>query len=165
MPYSYQKFKNEVKDHLLEVVKHDHLILDVGPGCGTYGIMLKGQRVVDAVEIYAPYISRFNLHDIYNEVHNVNILDFNINPYDYIIMGDILEHLNVRDAIGLIDKINSKGAKCLVAVPYLYEQGESEGNVHETHLQPDLTPAKMKTRYPSLRLLYGDDDYGYYVNY
>ena len=44
------------------------------------------------------------------------------------------------------------------------EQGEHEGNVHETHLQPDLTPAVMETRYPELKLLYANQYYGYYVN-
>jgi hypothetical protein len=43
------------------------------------------------------------------------------------------------------------------------EQGEYEGNTHETHLQPDLTPDLMKERYPDLELIYGNGQYGYYV--
>jgi len=53
----------------------------------------------------------------------------------------------------------------MIAVPFLYEQGEWEGNVYETHHQPDLTPAIMQERYPELNLLIGDNAYGYYVNY
>lgn len=44
------------------------------------------------------------------------------------------------------------------------EQGEHEGNIHETHLQPDLTPKIMEDRYPELELLYGSEYYGYYIN-
>jgi hypothetical protein len=31
----------------------------------------------------------------------------------------------------------------MVAVPYMMEQGEWGGNIHETHYQPDLTPENM----------------------
>ena len=51
----------------------------------------------------------------------------------------------------------------IVAVPYQYEQGEEYGNVYEIHKQDDLTPEIVKKRYPMLKLLYGNDEYGYYV--
>jgi hypothetical protein len=44
------------------------------------------------------------------------------------------------------------------------EQSEYEGNTHEIHLQPDLTPENMLERYPDLELLYGNNFYGYYTN-
>jgi hypothetical protein len=53
----------------------------------------------------------------------------------------------------------------MIAVPYLYEQGTWEGNVHETHYQPDLTPEIVASRYPELNLMVGDAIYGYYTNY
>jgi hypothetical protein len=53
----------------------------------------------------------------------------------------------------------------MIAVPYMYRQGEWEGNVYETHWQPDLTPEVMALRYPELKLLVGDAVYGYYINY
>jgi hypothetical protein len=92
-------------------------------------------------------------------------LDFDISSYDYIIMGDILEHLSALDAQNLTQKIKNNQQKCLVAVPYEYEQGEYEGNPYEIHLQPDLTPSVMSNRYPLLNLLYGNHEYGYYINY
>jgi hypothetical protein len=80
-------------------------------------------------------------------------------------LGDVLEHLTVIDATTLIERIHALGKKALVAVPYMFQQGEEYGNVHETHHQPDLTVARMYQRYPTLRLLYGDLRYGYYINY
>jgi hypothetical protein len=52
----------------------------------------------------------------------------------------------------------------MVAVPYMMEQGEWGGNIHETHYQPDLTPENMLERYPSLELLYSNEWYGYYIS-
>lgn len=166
MPYSYGEYKEEVKKHFINYIPKSTKILDVGPGCGTYSHLLKSHGfTIDCIEIWESYISQFNLHEHYNKVHIGNIMDFDISSYDYIIMGDILEHLSSKDAQLLITKIKNQNKKCLVAVPYEYEQGEYEGNPYEIHLQPDLTPSVMSNRYPSLRLLYGNNEYGYYINY
>lgn len=166
MPYSSPDFKEEVKKHLLETIRPWSKVLDVGPGCGTYGRMLNNHCYLDAIEIYSPYIEEYNLEDIYIHVFEGSIVDFPlIKDYEYIILGDVLEHIHIEEAISVIDMINAYRVKCLVAVPYLYEQGEWGGNIYETHHQPDLTPEKMKSRYPSLKLLIGNEHYGYYTNY
>lgn len=166
MPYSYHFFKEEVKQHILTQlsINPSTRILDVGVGCGTYSDLL--QVPMDGVEIYPPYIERFGLLDKYvnliqDDICNIDFKD----KYDYIILGDVLEHITTDKAQDLINRIDECGIKCLVAVPYHYFQGEWEGNVYETHHQPDLSPEVMKSRYPSLRLLYGDNQYGYYINY
>jgi hypothetical protein len=165
MPYSSEAFKDEIKRHIFSKNNVGTKMLDVGVGAGRYGRMLGDFFYIDAVEIYAPYIERFNLHELYKNVYNVNILAFDVSPYDYIIMGDILEHIPKYEAMNLVAKINSAGKKLLVAVPYMYEQGESEGNVHEIHHQADLTHEIFLERYPCMKLLYKDDGYGYYINY
>lgn len=165
MPYSSEAFKNEVIYHILSHVKSNSKVLDVGAGAGRYGRALQNHFYIDAVEIYEPYIEEFNLRDVYNHVYNINILAFDFSPYDYIIMGDILEHIPKYEAINLVARINSAGKKCLIAVPYLYEQGEYAGNIYETHHQPDLTHEIFLERYPSMYLLYKDEGYGYYINY
>ena len=166
MPYSYSHYKNEVRDHIVDNFKKDTRILDVGAGSGTYGHLLRPHYDrIDALEIFPEYIKMFNLESVYNNVIIGDILNFEISEYDYIIMGDILEHLEVESAMRLINKITDLRKKVLVAVPYNYEQGEEFGNIYETHHQPDLTIGKMYQRYPSLRLLYGDMNYGYYINY
>jgi acetyl-CoA carboxylase biotin carboxylase subunit len=63
------------------------------------------------------------------------------------------------------DKITAKDKLCLVAVPYMYEQGTEFENVYETHHQPDLTKEIFLERYPQMKYLCGDDHYGYFVNY
>lgn len=165
MPYSYSLFKNEVKDHLLEYIQNDYKILDVGPGSGTYGKMMMSTHHIDGLEIFEPYIHQFNLREIYNNVFIGNICQFDFHEYNYLILGDVLEHIHTDEAIALVDKINALGKKCLIAIPYLYEQGAWEGNDYEIHHQPDLTHKVFTNRYPSMKVLYKDEQYGYYVNY
>jgi hypothetical protein len=108
---------------------------------------------------------QFDLNSKYNKVILGDIREFDFRDYDYIIMGDVLEHLSVKDAQQVIKRIQDLDILCLIAVPYNYEQGTYMDNVHETHLQPDLTPEIFLERYPMMKLLVGDDKYGYYINY
>jgi len=166
MPYSYPQYKNEVKSHILSNIPTSSKILDVGPGCGTYSHLLRNEGYkIDAIEVWEPYVKQFELEKHYDNVFLGDIREFDFSSYDYIIMGDVLEHLSTEEAQQILDKINSNNQKCLIAVPYEYEQGEYQGNTYEIHLQPDLTPSNVLDRYPSLKLLYGNEEYGYYVNY
>jgi hypothetical protein len=165
MPYSSTAFKDEVKLHIIENLDSNTKILDVGPGAGTYGKLLREHFTIDGLEIFEPYINKFNLNDIYHNVFVGNILAFDILNYDYIILGDILEHIPKYEAVDSVNRINYLEKKCLIAVPYLYEQGEYDGNIHETHHQADLTHEIFLNRYPSMHLLFKDDGYGYYINY
>lgn len=166
MPYSYQYFKNNIKEHFEKEIDKNIKILDVGPGCGTYSDLLSPLGFsLDGLEIYEPYINQFNLRDKYDNLYLGNIVEFDFTGYDYLIMGDVLEHLTIEDSQLILRKAMFHKIKMLVAVPYEYEQGAWGGNQYETHLQPELTPELVKTQYPSLELLIGDKNYGYYLNY
>ena len=168
MPTSYQLYKDSIKNWILENVSLDAKILDVGAGCGTYSDLLRGYGYkMDAIEIWEPYIKKYNLKDKYDNVYLGSITEMGIDElskYNFIILGDVLEHIDTIKAQGLIYVLSHFGKSILVAIPYQMEQGEHEGNIHETHLQPDLTPKIMEDRYPELGLLYGSEYYGYYIN-
>ena len=166
MPYSYPDGKKEVRNFFKKRCPKGAKILDVGPGAGAYWDLLNDLGYfMDCVEIFEPYIERFKLKEKYDNVYLDNVMNFDISNYDVIILGDVLEHLSVEDAQTLLTKINNNNQKCLIAVPYLLEQGEFENNKHEIHLQADLTPEIMLERYPSLKLLaYIPLNYGYYIN-
>lgn len=164
MPTSYGFFKPEIKQWFLDNVPRHKRILDVGPGEGTYSNLLRSEGYrMDAIEIYEPYVDRYNLREKYDNVYIGDIVNFDVSDYDFIILGDVLEHLSKDAAYALIDKIDIMDKKCLVAVPYSMPQGEHEGNPHEAHLQEDLTPQVMSDRYPELVCLYKNDWYGYYA--
>ena len=168
MPTSYPLYKDSVRNWFLQNVSTDARIMDVGAGVGTYSDLLRGYGYkMDAIEIWEPYIEKYNLKDKYDNVWNWDVLNMPVSAYedyDFFIMGDILEHLSAEEGQWLLSFLRLKGKKFLVAVPYEMEQGEHEGNKYETHLQPDLTPDIMKQRYPDLELLYGNEYYGYYIN-
>ena len=166
MPYSYDYFKLEVVQHIIKHIPFDYKVLDVGPGSGKYGRLLRFNfNQIDAVEIYEKYIEEFDLKVVYDNIYVDNIVSFNITNYDYIILGDVVEHLSIEDAHNLLSKIHLSDKKCLVAIPYTMEQGEVNGNVYETHLQPDLTHEIFLFRYPMMKNLIRNFDYGYYINY
>ena len=165
MPYSFTYFKDEVKEWFIQNVPTSKRILDVGPGMGTYSDLLRssGYRI-DAVEIFEPYVDKYGLREKYDNVYVNSIVVFDIKDYDFIILGDVLEHIPTNYAKELINDIVNSGKECLVAIPYEMEQGEHEGNIHETHYQPDLTVDVMKERYPSLICIYNNEYYGYYIH-
>lgn len=166
MPNSYTYFKEEVREWFRENVPANTKVLDVGPGQGTYGKLLYELGYnIDAVEVWDPYISEYKLWEYYGNVHIADIREFNWSEYDFIILGDVLEHLTAEEGQKLISDIAMARKQCLVAIPYMMEQdGEKYGNTYETHLQADLTKEVMAERYPTLDLLYANEHYGYYVS-
>jgi len=168
MPYSTAKFKEETRELLIKKFPRTAGVLDVGPGSGIYADMLGDWfYTIDAIEIFKPYVEKFNLHKKYRIVTVGDITHPTTNNcfsvYDIILFGDVLEHLPIKKAQKLLQEAKQWGCFVVVAVPYMYEQGEEMGNIHETHLQPDLTPDVMAERYPDLKLWLGDETMGIYV--
>ena len=164
MPFSKSDFKKEIKEYFYTTFKDNKnmRILDVGAGSGTYAQLLAPDFKMDGIEIFEPYITDYKLQTLYNNIYLADIREFDVSNYDYFIMGDVLEHLSYEDSIILLERIKDK--KYMVAVPYLYPQGTCYGNVHETHLQPDLTEEVVVQRY-NLKKLFGNKKYGYFINY
>lgn len=164
MAFSYDFYKQEIREYLKSKFKGNAKVLDVGAGCGTYWNLLHNDfRLIDAVEVFKPNIEKYKLKQKYHRVYNMNIKDFKYGNYDIIIFGDIIEHLDIKEAQEVLKYALSRCEEIIVAVPYELEQDEVDGNIHEIHKQFDLTPEIMKERYPMLKLLYKNDLYGYYV--
>lgn len=164
MATSYSYFKIEVAQYLKDNFPASATILDVGAGCGTYSDYLKDYfENIEAVEIFEPNIKNFNLVDKYKKVYNANIIDFEYNYYDIIIFGDVIEHLTVEDAQKVLDYAYNRCKQIIMAVPYMAPQGIAEDNIYEIHKQDDLTIENIKERYPKMKLLYGNELYGYYI--
>jgi len=142
-------------------------ILDVGPGRGIYNKMLKekGYQDIDAVEIYLPYIEAFELKKMYHNVFHCNIVDFEYEHYDIVIMGDIVEHLQVEAAQRVLKYARLHSNLIVVAVPYLLEQIGSQLDGSGDHRQPDLTREIFLERYQSFKLLIDNNQLGvFYFN-
>ena len=164
MAYSYDFYKQDVKEYLETKFDKEATILDVGAGCGTYYNLLSDYFTnMEAVEVFKPNIDNYGLEEKYKRVRNINILDYCYEYYDIIIFGDIIEHLTVEEARNVLDYAYNHCKEMIVAVPYELEQGIEEDNIYEIHKQPDLTPDIVLERYPMLKLLYKNELYGYYI--
>lgn len=169
MPHSYHYGKVEAVEFIKKNTTATSKILDVGPGVGTYADLLKPfEYFIDGLEIYQGYIDAYNLKEKYKNIYVGNIVTFDVSDYDFVIIGDVLEHLTIEESNIVINKCKN----VLVAVPYICPQGGVDFyhnehhliNPHEAHKQPDLTPYIMLTRYPSLGLVWSNQLYGYYSN-
>jgi hypothetical protein len=179
MPTSFPDGKTEARDWIrLRLERPDTpwtrmlgpvRALDVGPGDGGWARLLTGLPLaMDCLEIHEPYIDRYRLSAQYTWVFNddVCLKDRHFfSNYDLIIMGDVLEHLTVAEALAVIREItNASGPRALVvSVPWCYPQGAWDGNEHEAHKQDDLTPKVMAERYFMLKPIYTGQRIGVYV--
>lgn len=160
MPWSADEGKLYARAQLLRL--GPKTVLDVGAGAGTYGKMVRSALsvdVLDAVEIHPPYIDRFNLTEIYDHVCVEDIKDFAARltwTYDMIIMGDVVEHLEIDDAIPIVNRLKQFCRYMLVSLPIVvWEQGAEEGNEHEAHLH-HWTHEEFKEHFPPMRAWTGD---------
>ena len=87
----------------------------------------------------------------FNDIHTLssNILDFNFDEYEYLILIDIIENLILVEATNLIDKICTKDKLCLIGIRY----------------KKDLDKAIFLDRHEQMKYLAGDEEYGYFINY
>lgn len=166
MPGSTPWGKRVVADHVASVADL-RLTADVGCGSGVWADLL-GHGIMVGVEIHSPYAAAYGLEAKYRllmlaDLRRLTFQDWH--GWDYVIMGDVLEHLPISTAQKIVARRTAWGKRLLVGVPYLSPQPPSLGNPHEEHLQPDLTPAVMVERYPGLRPLLRGERYGYWVNY
>lgn len=161
---SWNDGKNEVIAWIRQNFPQCSTCLDVGPCDGKWAYMLGNYLVMDAVEIYQPYIYWYQLQSKYRFVACADIAGYQYEWYDLVIFGDVIEHMTVEQAQKAIEYASHHCSKMIVAVPYQYKQGPMRGNKYETHIQDDITPEIFNERYPGFTLLYSvPDKYAYYV--
>ena len=161
---SYLYGKEEIVNWIKQNFKETDTCLDVGACDGMWAYYLDGYFYghIDAVEIYEPNIIKNKLHALYRNVYNKDIRDFEYGWYDLIILGDVIEHMTVEEAQKVIDHAKSRCRDMIIAVPFLLEQVEFDGNEYEKHIQDDLTDGIFHERYPGFEYLWINEEYGYY---
>lgn len=169
MPFSYAYGKDAIARFFVDHIPRDCRILDVGPGVGTYADLLTPHGyTLDAIEICGAYVQAYGLGEKYHRIVIGDVRALSLHEYDVVILGDVLEHLSVADAYGVL----SRCRVAVVAVPYLLPQssvtmelnGATVVNPHEEHKQDDLSPLVMAIRYPALGMIWSNHCYGYFSN-
>ena len=142
MPGSAEQGKAEIKEWV-NGRSDIKTIIDVGCGSGTYRNLIgKGNYIWQGIEIFAPYIQRFNLLDLYDEIHIGDIYDFASNVIegglpegDLIILGDVLEHLEKEKALFVLNAVLDKYPHVVLSIPVDGRPSMIHyGNEHEAHL-------------------------------
>ena len=96
-------------------------VLDIGAGAGLYADLIhevSGAAIVDAVEIYNPYIDQFNLRSKYRHIYVEDAVEFEPQEkYDLIILGDVLEHIDPKTAYHFFMNLKMKARFIFLSLP------------------------------------------------
>lgn len=160
---SYDIGKTEAVKWIFEHYSRGSTCLDVGACDGKWFALLSDCMIMDAVEVWGPYIAKHHLREKYRQVFNCSIQELQYNHYDLILFGDVLEHMTVEDARQVVAYAYPRCRDMLIAVPFLYKQGAKNKNPYEVHIQDDLTHDLFMERFIGFRPLYLSDKYAYYV--
>lgn len=138
MPFS----SNNGKGHIQRIVNKikPKTGLDIGCGCGTYANLFPNLEWT-GVEIWEPYIERYELLELYPHFYNMDARKFEPpQSYDIAFLGDVLEHMTAEEGRALFNKVKSSATTVIISIPLGYcPQGEWEGNPHEEHVTDHWT--------------------------
>lgn len=120
------------------------IILDCGFGYGMWGLLLRmkfeGDPYIIGIEKFKTYFERQKKLCIYNEIYNVDIVEYIKNTkrrFDIIICSELIEHLNKKNGLYLIDKLDEKFNKVLIfTTPYKFMRNKIgyDDNIYGKHL-------------------------------
>jgi cyclopropane fatty-acyl-phospholipid synthase-like methyltransferase len=120
-------------------------ILDVGPGWGKYGVLLREYldptpMWVDAVEAWPPYIVDHRLEGIYDTVHHgfaEDLDDVLLMDYDLVTMGDVIEHMEKDAALDFLSRCPGWVVIATPVVHFHTDEGLPPTEAHVSHWTMD----------------------------
>ena len=166
MSYSIQNLDSYLVKKFLESSSPEPSVIDVGVGAGkTVNILGAFCNVLDGIEAREPVIKEFKLEERYDHIFQIDARDFkHRDKYDTIIMGDMIEHLSVKEAQALVERMKKWVVNTIfIQVPYKYPQEALHDNPFELHVQWDLTHENFMERYPWFKLVVKDEQVGLYM--
>lgn len=160
---SYDYGKADVCNWIRTHFSRFSTILDMGACDGKWRYLLPRFRNMDGVEVFEPNYNHLKELNIYRNLYLADARTFEYDWYDLIIFGDIVEHMTPEEAKKMLDYAKPRCKDMIVVVPFLYEQGEEDGNPYNVHVQDDLTADLFEERFPGYGVLCAPtDDYRYY---
>lgn len=113
-------------------------VVDIGPGWGKYGLMIREyckSTIVDCVEVEEGRL--FTQDIIYDNIisNDVRKVDSDIwSKYDLVLMIDVIEHMSISEGQRLVEEILFQGASIIVSTPKIWEAQEDKKNPYEKHI-------------------------------
>ncbi|WP_054565958.1 bifunctional 2-polyprenyl-6-hydroxyphenol methylase/3-demethylubiquinol 3-O-methyltransferase UbiG [Frankia sp. R43] len=165
MPYSSECGKAWITSWLAELAPAS--VLDIGAGAGGYARICRQAcpaARLTAVEIWEPYVARFGLASLYDEVLVGDARTLALPAVDVVILGDVLEHMIAAEAVELWARARAASRLgVLASLPVVpYPQGAVEGNPHEEHRET-WSHARVLARLPGVVASDVDGDIGVYL--
>jgi len=153
MGYSNPENKPWAQQKIIEL--RPTTVLDVGAGQGTYLNLIReglgAGVIVNAVEIWQPYIDQFDLLSRYNKLFPIDVREMTNFGYDLVILGDILEHMSESDAVILWEKISKQAKYAMISIPIIhYHQDAINGNPYEVHVEEDWTVERVLEKFSNI---------------
>jgi hypothetical protein len=123
-------------------------VLDVGAGQGVYLDLIRqglgAGVIVNAVEVWQPYIDQFDLENRYDKLFAMDVKDMSNFKYDLVILGDVLEHMSEESAVDLWDRISKQAKNAIISIPIIhYHQDAINGNPYEVHVEEDWNTERV----------------------
>jgi hypothetical protein len=141
-------------------------LLDVGAGAGTYAKLLKDDRPARmvAVEVFEPYVEKYGLAELYDEVLLGDAREIALPPADVVVLGDVAEHMSVEEAQDLWARASASAARAVyLSIPIVhYPQGALEHNDHEVHVVDDWDHDKVMASFEGITDHFRGDVVGVY---
>jgi len=138
MPVSLNQGKDLIEAWLTKHLGEYFSMADFGAGAGWYGKKVKEVAPFvhcTAVEAFEPYVEKYNLRKIYDQVIVGDIRDVVFEQQDLMIFGDVLEHLPKKYVRPLITNSLAISKFIIVSIPVgPMPQGPVFGNSYEEHL-------------------------------
>lgn len=179
MPYSSNSGKAFTDRAIIRIAKQldttffrRNRILDLGAGAGTYverygkTWLSRDKFKWDAVEIWQPYVDKFNLRALYDNVRVEDVREFGdslkwsssgTDFWDICFIGDLAEHMTKEEAIKLVEEVSDRCSLVIIAIPIVhYPQDEWEGNPYEKHVKDDWSHKEVMESFPDI-FDYGKD--------
>lgn len=105
--------------HLVHIAQPHRNVLDVGPGRGKYGLLLREYlneppEILDAIEVEPSYITP-RLKAIYDEVFLDDVRNWSgkdLGFYDVVLLVDVIEHLDKDEGLELLERIPGRVVVC-----------------------------------------------------
>lgn len=155
MPFSATEFDSEIELYF-RLIRHESIV-DIGPGKGKYGRMLRRvqpRTKLIGIELDAGDVEQYKLRELYDEVWVSDAADLMNDPdrtFDAVIIGDCIEHM--RKASGLICSISLSIARNLSPSNFLCKYPRTHGRaikVKPISLSgPNMTSAAWTISSPS----------------
>ncbi len=117
------------------------LFLDIGPGAGKYGRMIRKHKPdakIIGIEAHCGYIGQYRLNQVYDDLvvgRAEEILWEDVGrTWDCVIMGDVIEHMHKSKAVDLLHFLIYRVKAIIVLYPVKYIQYAHGGVKTEAHV-------------------------------